>query len=413
MVSRFEIHEAESLDRVLRRAAAIAPGRAALRFGAGAMSYAELDAAVNGFAAALAGNESGAVVGVTAAPLPAFPLAYFGALRAGRVCVVVDPHLAEDELDHLLGVTGVTVLAATAGMADPLRRIRLRLPDLNEVVYLDRPGDQGAQTVANLAKAYARWQIRSRPDPDSVACLRFSGVAAARSEPIPLTHRNLAAGAAQAAVAYGLDPGSTIVHHLPAYEPVYLNASIHAAATQVLCADPDPAGGVALAARQGATHYCGQPVRLARLAADPRGTDWRMPTVRVVLSGGSVLAPAAAARVRQRLGAPLIQWYGTPEAPLTHCDRLDRPTPGSVGRPVPGTECRVVDADGLHPLPPGIPGEVQVRGPQVAAGTAGPDGWLRTGDFGYVDDEGVLFLVDPFGAVSRDDRPMSQAGATR
>ncbi|MEH1125631.1 long-chain fatty acid--CoA ligase [Micromonospora sp. CPCC 206061] len=413
-MSKSEIHEARSLDGLLRRAAAGAPRRTALRFGAGAMSYAELDAAVSGFAAALAGRRSGAVVGVAAALHPAFPIAYFGAIRAGYVCAVVDPLLAEDELDHVLEVAGVNVLVATAGMADPLRRIRLRLPDITEVVYLDRPGDQGAHTVANLARAHACQQIRSRPDPDSVACLRFGGGVPGRPEPIPLTHRNLAVGAAQAALAYGLDAGSAVVHHLPTYEPVYLNASIHATATQVLCPDPDPAGGVALAAREGATHYCGLPVRLARLAADPRRTYCRMPTVRAVLSGGSVLPPAAAARICERFGAPLIQWYGPPEAPLTHCDRLDRPTAGSVGRPVPGTDCRVVDAEGRHPVPPGVPGEVQVRGPQVAAETAAPDGWLRTGDIGYLDDEDVLFLVDRAdGVSSRDDQLVSQSGVAR
>ena len=82
-----------------------------------------------------------------------------------------------------------------------------------------------------------------------------------------------------------------------------------------------------------------------------------MPGVRAILSGGSALAPAAAARLCAGLGVPVIQGYGLAEtAPLTHCDRIDRPSAGSVGRPVAGTECRVVDLDTRQPLPAGTPG---------------------------------------------------------
>jgi long-chain acyl-CoA synthetase len=400
-VPEAEIRKGRSLPGLLRRAATIAPGRTAIRYGASTLSYRELDAAADGFAMALSGLRPGTVVGVTAALHPAFPIAYFGAVRAGHVCAVVDPFLTEDELDHVVGLAGVELLVATAGMADVLRRIRLDHYGLTDVVYLDQPGHPGGQTVANLARTHAGRPRPGRLDPDAVACLRFSG-----SPPrmIPLTHRNLTVGAAQAARAYGFGPGSTVVNHLPAYEPVYLNATVKAAATQVLCEDPDPAGGVTQAGREAATHYCGQPVRLARLAADPRPTHKRTPTVRAVISSGSALAPAAAARLRERVGAPLVQWYGTAEAPMTHCDLLDRPTAGSVGRPVLGTDCLVVSIDGRHPATPGRPGEVRVRGPQVSAGAADADGWLRTGDLGYLDGEGVLFVVER--AVDGAARPV-------
>lgn len=381
----------QSLDGLLRRAAADAPERAAIRYGARALSYRELDAAVDSFAAALSGLRPGAVVGVTAALHPAFPIAYFGAVRAGHVCAVVDPFLTEDGLDDVVERASIELLVATAGMTDRLRRIRVERADL-DVAYLDQPGHHRAQTVAALVRKHAARPRRRPAAPraaDTVACLRF-GVDGAV---VPLTHRNLTVGAAQAARAYGFGPGSTVVNQLPAYEQVYLNAAVHAAATQVLCADPDPAGGVTLAGREAATHYCGLPAPLARLAADPRPTHPRTPTVLALLSSGAALAPGAASRLALRVGAPLVQWYGPAGGPLTHCDRLDRPTAGSVGHPVSGTDCRVLDLDGRRPAPPGKPGHVRVRGPQVATALADPDGWLRTGDLGYLDDRGNLFLI--------------------
>ncbi|GAA1873617.1 class I adenylate-forming enzyme family protein [Asanoa iriomotensis] len=368
--------EALPLDGLPRRAAATAPGRAAIRFGAHALSYRDLDAAVDGFAAALGRRRPGTVVGVVAALHPAFPVAYFGAVRAGHICAVIDPGA---DLDELTARAGVELLVATAGMADLLRRIRVER-DL-DVIYLDQPGEPGGRTVATLARTHTR-RRHPRPDLDAVACLRFG----AHGRLVPLTHRNLTVGAAQAARAYGFERGSTVVNHLPTYEPVYLNAAVHAAATQVLCADPDPAGGVTLAGREAATHYCGLPAPLAKLAADPRDTHPRTTTVRAVLASGATLPPGAALRLANRVGAPLVQWYGPAGGPLTHCDLLDGPTAGSVGRPVPGTDCHVL-------APPGKPGQVKVRGPQVATAMTDPDGWLRTGDIGYLDDHGALFLT--------------------
>ncbi|GIF71651.1 class I adenylate-forming enzyme family protein [Asanoa siamensis] len=375
--------QALPLDGLLRRAAAVAPTRAAIRHGAHVLSYGDLDRAADGFAAALRRHRPGTVVGVTAALHPAFPVAYYGTVRAGHVCAVVDP--TEDALDQVIERAGITVLVATAGMADRLRRVRIERDDLT-VIYLDQPGEHGGRTVAALARAHTGRRAAGGPDLDAVACLRV------RPDLVPLTHRNLTVGAAQAARAYGFEPGSTVVNQLPTYEQVYLNAAVHAAATQVLCADPDPAGGVTLAGREAATHYCGLPAPLAKLAADPRETHPRTSTVRAVLASGASLTPAAALRLANRVGAPLVQWYGPAGGPLTHCDRLDGPTAGSVGWPVADTDCHVVGESGK-------PGQVKVRGPQVATAMTDPDGWLRTGDLGYLDEAGALFLVE--GEVAR------------
>ena len=289
-----EIHQDRLLDGLPRRAATVAAGRVAIRSGTAAMTYGALDASVDGFAGALAGLRDGAVVGVAAAPHPAFPIAYYGAVRAGHVCAVVDPRLAADELRDVLELAGVELLVATAEMADPLRRARIELTHRIGVVYLDKPGDHGARTVANLAKARPGDPGARRPDPDAVACLRFGD-----GELVALTHRDLTRGAARAARTFGFGPDSTVVNHLPAYDPVHLDAAVSATATQVLCADPDPAGGLTVAGQVGATHYFGQPAGLARLAADPRPTYAPVPTLRTIVAGDSVLDAARIAGARR------------------------------------------------------------------------------------------------------------------
>jgi long-chain acyl-CoA synthetase len=184
---------------------------------------------------------------------------------------------------------------------------------------------------------------------------------------------------------------------------MHLNSAVYAGAAQVLCRDPDPVAAVDLARRARATHLYGLPARLARLAADPD----RIPSVagsrlRGVYSGGSALAPADAQAISRRLRVPVVQGYGLAElSPLTHCDLVTQPKAGSVGPPVAGTECRIVDLDSRAVLGPGERGEVLLRGPQLMLGYREPtgetgidaDGWFATGDLGYTDD-GWLFLVD-------------------
>jgi acyl-CoA synthetase (AMP-forming)/AMP-acid ligase II len=128
----------------------------------------------------------------------------------------------------------------------------------------------------------------------------------------------------------------------------------------------------------------------------------------MIVSGAAPLDPGIARAAAARIGCRVVQGYGLTEtSPVTHLPP-DGPEveskPGSVGPPLPGTECRAVGIESAERLPPGEDGEIVVRGPQVmrgylrdAAATAAAtdsDGWFRTGDIGHVDADGWLFIVD-------------------
>jgi long-chain acyl-CoA synthetase len=181
---------------------------------------------------------------------------------------------------------------------------------------------------------------------------------------------------------------------------------------RVAGSDGDAAAAVAAADRHGATHWFSIPVRLARLAADPRLPGLRPRTVRGIFCGGSAL-PAGPARVLSaQFGIPVVQGYGLAEAsPTVTLDLPARPKPGSCGPPVAGTECRVVDLVTRRVLGAGERGEIQIRGPQLMPGYLGPDGrrdfdaegWFSTGDVGHLDEDGYLFVADRLGDVFKCD----------
>ncbi|MFE6273070.1 AMP-binding protein [Streptomyces goshikiensis] len=406
------------LDGLLAEAAAAAPGRTALVCGAESISYGALDERATAVAGALGEllPEPGGTVAVASVLHPDFAVAYYAAVRSGRRVAVVNPLLREEDLLHVLTVGGARLAFVDAALYERLAAVRDRLPELASVVLIGgapvaRP--EGVHTLDGLAGAFPGSVSAPVPaDPDEVACLQFTSGTTGRPKGVRLTHRNLTVNADQIAGAHRLDDASVMVNHLPTFHPMHLNAAVRARATQVLCTGPAPADAVAAANEHGATHLYSLPVRLARLAADPSLDSLGLRTVRRIASGGSGLPVAAAARLTERFGIPVFQGYGLAEtSPLTHSDDADRPVHGSVGRPVPGTQCRVVDVESRAVLAAGSVGEVQLRGPQVMKGYAGgpdgaglePDGWLSTGDVGRVAEDGRLFLLDRLRDVFKCD----------
>jgi long-chain acyl-CoA synthetase len=376
-----------------------------------AVTYAQLDRLVNGCAAQLRRlvPGEGSTVAVASVLDPAFAVAYYGVLRAGHVVVPLIPLLREEALAHQLSACRARVLFAPPEVAERVAAIRDRLPDLEVVLDLD-----GAETQTPL-DAFEPAPVR----PDNLACIQFTSGTTGLPRGIRQTHHNLAINAAQTVRAHQLDDVSVTLNHLPTYHPMHLNSAVHAGATQVLCTDPDPIASLALANEVQATRYYGLPVRLSRMAADPRLPATRLKTVVAINSGGSALPVAVTRALSDHFGIPVLQGYGLAEtSPMTHCDLPNRPKPGSCGPPVAGTECRIVDLETRAPVPTGERGEILVRGPQLMAGYLGEpdgaavdaDGWFATGDVGFVDADGYLFVVDRLKDVFKCDNWLVSPG---
>ncbi|WP_051840071.1 AMP-binding protein [Streptomyces sp. NRRL F-5126] len=418
----------ERLDGLLAQSAAAHPARTALIGGGREMDFAELDrrvtAAAGAVRALVAAEEApprAATVAVASVLHPDFAVAYYATVRAGQVVAVVNPLLREDDLHHVLELSGARAAFVDATVYGRLAAVRERLPLLRDVVLIGEGADEAADAasvptldalVASAGDAAGQARPWEAPGAQDIACVQFTSGTTGRPKAVGLTHRNLAVNAAQIADAHLLDAGSVTVNHLPTFHPMHLNSAVRAGATQVLCTGPDPVDAVTAANGHGATHLYSLPVRLMRLAADPALAGLTLRTVERIASGGSALPPMAAGRLTARFGVPVFQGYGLAEtSPLTHSDDPDHPVHGSVGRPVAGTECRVVGIESREPLPAGEKGEVQLRGPQVMKGYLGrpegagldADGWLTTGDVGRVDDDGRLFLVDRLKDVFKCD----------
>jgi long-chain acyl-CoA synthetase len=395
------------LADLVRRAARSEPQHVAIISGERTVTWAQLDAAVD---AAAAGFQSfglmpGDRIVLMLSNSPDFVSAYFGSLRAGLVAVPVNPSFTAAELGSVLGISGARAIVFDRSGASSVRATAA--PGLVRVV---------AGAPAPGESAFASFSGVPRPhdiDPESLAVLLFTSGTSGRPRGAMLSHRALLASVEQVA-AVSDPPAMTatdvVLVVLPLSHIYALNgtlaAATRAAATLVLAERFEPVGALELVRRYGVTNIAGAPPLYAAWAtlaeSDPTGFRSAFAAVRLLFTGAAAMPPQTLARFTAAAGVGVFEGYGLTEAAPGVSSTLvtGRPKAGSVGRPFPGVEVLLLDADGEE-VEDGDPGEILVRGANLFSGywpdgSGGPDeyGWFATGDVAYLDEDGDLAIVD-------------------
>ncbi|WP_033436985.1 AMP-binding protein [Saccharothrix sp. NRRL B-16314] len=356
-------------------------------------TWAELDAAVDAEAHRLAraGVEPGDRVVVRLPAGVAYCVAVFGVLRAGGVLVPAGPGQPARELQRLVADSGAKLLVGDGGGAD--------------VEVLPAPT---ADPTAEPGEEFAA--IGSGED---LAVLGYTSGTSGAPRGAMLSHRALLANVRQCASLRPapVTPGDRVLLALPLFHVYGLGPGLlqvaGAGATAVLLERFDPDAALTAIREHRVTTVVGVPPMYAAILTRPVDRLREdLATVRLFTSGAAPLAPGLLDAMREAVGLPVYEGYGLTETGpvLTTTLAGGVPKGGSVGRALPGVEVRLVDTDG-RPLDqdedePGT-GLVAARGDNLFSGywpdgAHGPDadGWFRTGDVGYLDEEGDLHLVD-------------------
>jgi long-chain acyl-CoA synthetase len=371
--------------------------------GDNALSWQQADAAVNGFAGTLldAGLSAGDRVAVVLPGGTAFCVALFGVLRAGGVAVPLSAELPEPELRRVLTDSGATLLVGAA------------------------PADAGVTTVAppelDAAGEPREWLARGGED---LAVLCYTSGTAGVPRGVMLSHRALLSNVEQCAA---LKPApvnaadrvllAVPLYHLYGLGPGLLQVAA-AHATAVVLERFSTETALELCARHRVTAMVGvPPMYQAFAAAGQERLAEALASMRLLTSGAAPLPATVLAAIRHATGLAVFEGYGLTETGPVLTSTLvgGYAKAGSVGRPIPGVELRLVDSDGRPLVLVSDPDElldeldeedtetglVSVRGPNLFSGywpdgAHGPDseGWFRTGDVGYLDPDGDLHLVD-------------------
>jgi long-chain acyl-CoA synthetase len=404
------------------------------------MTYGEIDQASRNFGAYLQkglGLEKGDRFAIMLPNLLQYPVALFGALRAGLTVVNVNPLYTATELEHQLKDSGAVAIVVLENFAHTLQAVigETRL----KTVITTRIGDMFPALkglVTNLVVKYVKkmvpdWRIAGTTrfnlalrtgadhllDPvplghDDIAFLQYTGGTTGVAKGAILTHGNMVANIQQVGAWIArdlLDGKESVAIPLPLYHIYALTASLvftKIGAHSTLITNPrDLPAFVAEMKKTRFTAMIGVNTLYHALLNAPGFSAVDTRALKLAHAAGMAIQRAVAEKWKQVTGVPLIEAYGLTEtAPAAIGNPLNiRDWTGMIGLPIPSTEAAILDDEG-NELPPGQVGEICIRGPQVMKGYWNrPDetekvftnsGWFRSGDMGFMNEEGYIKITD-------------------
>ena len=424
---------AESLERFADKPAFTSMGRT--------IDYATYDRLSRDFAAYLqevAGLQKGDRIAIMLPNVLQYPIALYGALRAGLTVVNTNPLYTARELEHQLKDSGAKAILILENFAHTLADV-IERTELSTVIVTG-VGDQlgfPKSAIVNFVVRRVRKQVPEWSLPrcvafndalaeggyrrftpvalghEDVAFLQYTGGTTGVAKGAMLTHRNMVANALQSAswigtaARFGED---TIITALPLYHIFALTANwmvfTKFGAHNVLIPNPrDFPAFVSELKKHRFTYISGVNTLFNALLHTPGFSEIDFSSLRITLGGGMAVQRSVAEHWKKVTGNVLTQAWGLTETSPAACINPFAPHDynGSIGLPIPSTEITIRDDDGKE-LGIGQVGEICVRGPQVMRGywnrpdeTAQvmlPDGSLRTGDIGRIDEEGFVYIED-------------------
>ncbi|GAB1152013.1 MAG: long-chain-fatty-acid--CoA ligase FadD [Shewanella algae] len=405
------------------------------------LTYRKLEERSRAFAAYLQNDlklQKGDRVAIMMPNLLQYPIALFGVLRAGMVVVNVNPLYTPRELKHQLVDSGAKAIVVVSNFASTLEQVVDQTPVKNVIItglgdLLSAP----KRTLVNFVVKYIKRLVPKYSLPhaismrralragkkaqyvkpvvksDDIAFLQYTGGTTGVSKGAMLSHGNIVANVLQANGAYAplLNDGKEfVVTALPLYHIFALTVNcllfLHKGANNLLITNPrDIPGFVAELKKTPFTALTGVNTLFNALVNSEEFAALDFSRLKLSIGGGMAVQRAVADKWQNITKTRLLEGYGLTEAsPLVACCPYDLAGyNGSIGLPAPSTQIRVRGDDG-QVLPQGETGELFAKGPQVMLGywqrpeetakVIDKDGWLATGDIGYMDEKGFFYIVD-------------------
>jgi len=406
------IPETSVTDYVLRRAHGLGDKPALIDGSTGrTYTYGNLPGVIGSLAAGFAGQglRKGDVLAIYSPNLPEYALAFHAAATLGVATTMVPPLFTDEEIIKQLKNSGAKYLLTIPQLMTKASEVA-QASAISKIFVIGEA--EGAVSIASLLENddKPRSRVVIHPQED-VAVLPYSSGTTGFPKGVMLTHWNLVSMLRQMEGNEAFSKDDTLVCVVPMYHlyglHIVVNLGLSQGATIVTVPRYDLNQFLQVLEQYKVTIAPLVPPLVLALSRAPQLDDHDLSALRLIHCGAATLADSIARACQKRLGCAIRYGYGLTEvSPLSHASLPDASShkPGSVGYCLPNTECKIVDYTTGAELGPDEQGEIWVRGPQVMKGYLGnaeataemidPEGWLRTGDIGYCDDEGRLFVVD-------------------
>lgn len=433
-------YEEIPIQEFLTRSATKFPSNTAIHFMGKEMNYQELYESSLKFANYLQtlGIEKGDRVAIMLPNCPQGVIAYYGILYAGGIVVQTNPLYTEREAQYQLKDSGAKAIITLDILYPRISKI-MQETDLENLIitgikdYLPFPKNmiypfiqkkqygfsvkvehRGSNHLfTEVMKVGKAEKITSPVDfENDLAMLQYTGGTTGFPKGVMLTHKNLVTNVTMCKHwLYECEDGKERVMGILPFFHVYgmttvLVLSVMQANTMILLPKFDVETALKTIDKQKPTLFPGAPTIYIGILNSPNLSKYDLSSINACISGSAALPVEIQEKFESVTGGRLVEGYGLTEtSPVTHANLVytDKRVKGSIGIPWPDTDSAVFQMDSTEPLPVGEVGEIAVRGPQVMKGYWNRpeetdmtirDGWLLTGDLGYMDEDGYFYVVD-------------------
>ena len=410
------------------------PNKTALIFYGRELSYRQLQDEVDALAAYLqqvCGVARGDRVLLHMQNCPQFVIGFYAILRADAVVVPVNPMLLIDELRHTVEDSGARVALSAQELLPQLQPLRVEGLIEHAIIarYADYVGDSDDPmpdwvrhshpsafdsifTPWDKAISAAKPPAPHQAGPNDLACMPYTSGTTGRPKGCMHTHRNMMFPVVSAALWAGGSPDHKVLACLPMFHvtgmQISMNTAIYTSATLIIMPrwDRDLAGR--WITRYRITSWTSIPTMMIDFLSNPKLGDYDISSLKRVTGGGAAMPAAIAQKLLDLTGLRYMEGYGLSETiATTHSNPIQNLKQQCLGIPIFSVDSRVIDPETHAVLPPNEVGEIIMRGPQIFQGYWGDEAktreafvqidgksFFRSGDLGYIDDQGFFFFTD-------------------
>lgn len=383
------------------------------------------------------GLEKGDRVAIMLPNSPQSVIGYYGALLAGATVVQTNPLYTERELEYQLKDSGAKFMICLDILLPRVTNIRgntdvehtivtaikdylpfpknlvypyIQKKEYNMVVKVEQSADTHVWSKAIKETSNAYKKVEVNPEED-LALLQYTGGTTGHPKGVMLTHHNLVSNVQMCeSWLYKTRRGQEVVLGVLPFFHVYgmttvMNMSIMQGSKMILMPKFKPKDVLKTIDKLKPTLFPGAPTIYVGILNHPDLEKYDLSSIEACISGSAPLPTEVQEQFEKITGGRLVEGYGlTESSPVTHANLVwSKRVAGSIGLPWPDTDARIVDMETMEELPVGEIGELVVKGPQVMKGYwNNPEeteevlrnGWLYTGDLGYMDDKGYFYIAD-------------------